>query len=161
MGMMGLISQDDEISYLLTQIDPYKNNRMTYSEVVQLLSSHMVPNINSTTGQLEQIPILEKFSLAGQQSEQNQQHLMASQEDPAAGMPPNHSQQQLHSAVNILNNENIGDLENMHDEANGGMGDGPDGSNIPMGTNDFMMGREGAGVQMFGGGGAVGYGNEV
>ena len=50
MGMMGLVSQDDEISYLLTQIDPYKNNRMTYSEVVQLLSSHMVPNINSTTG---------------------------------------------------------------------------------------------------------------
>lgn len=50
MSMMGLISQDDEIAYLLSQIDPYKNNRMTYSEVVQLLSSHMVPNTNATTG---------------------------------------------------------------------------------------------------------------
>lgn len=50
MAMMGLISKDDEIAYLLTQIDPYKNNRMTYSEVVQLLSSHMVPNMNAATG---------------------------------------------------------------------------------------------------------------
>jgi len=37
---------------------------MTYSEVVQLLSSHMVPSDNNTTGPADSIPILEKFSLA-------------------------------------------------------------------------------------------------
>lgn len=37
---------------------------MTYSEVVQLLSSHMVPSDNNTAGPPDSIPILEKFSLA-------------------------------------------------------------------------------------------------
>ena len=33
-GVMGLLNQDEEVDYLLGQIDPYKNNRMTYSEIV-------------------------------------------------------------------------------------------------------------------------------
>ena len=37
---------DEEITYLLQRIDPYNNNMITYSEVVQLLSSHMVPSDN-------------------------------------------------------------------------------------------------------------------
>ena len=41
---MGIIQNEDEVNYLLSQVDPYNNNKMTYSEVVQLLSSHMVPS---------------------------------------------------------------------------------------------------------------------
>ena len=37
---------DEEITYLLQRIDPYNNNMINYSEVVQLLSSHMVPSDN-------------------------------------------------------------------------------------------------------------------
>jgi Ca2+-binding EF-hand superfamily protein len=33
----------DEVMYMLQMIDPYNNQRMTFSEVVHLLSSHMVP----------------------------------------------------------------------------------------------------------------------
>lgn len=63
-SVMGLLNQDEEVDYLLNQIDPYKNNRMTYSEVVQLLSSHMVPGASNPSGPPDSIPILEKFSLA-------------------------------------------------------------------------------------------------
>lgn len=31
---MNLIDNEDEIDYLLGKIDPYNNNKMTYSEVV-------------------------------------------------------------------------------------------------------------------------------
>ena len=41
---MNIIHEEEEVDYLLGQIDPYNNNKMTYSEVVQLLSSHMVPS---------------------------------------------------------------------------------------------------------------------
>ena len=61
---MGLVRQDEEVDYLLSQIDPYKNKKMTYSEIVQLLSSHMVPSNSNPTGPADAIPILEKFSLS-------------------------------------------------------------------------------------------------
>ena len=40
-------------------IDPYNNQRMTFSEVVHLLSSHMVPIDENNPSQT--IPLLEKF----------------------------------------------------------------------------------------------------
>ena len=38
-----VLQRQEEIEFLLQSIDPYNNQRMTYSEVVHLLSSHMVP----------------------------------------------------------------------------------------------------------------------
>lgn len=40
---MGILNEESELEYLLTHIDPFNNQKMTYSEVVALLSSHMVP----------------------------------------------------------------------------------------------------------------------
>jgi hypothetical protein len=37
-----VLSDDKEVEYLLHQVDPYNNQRMTYSEVVSMLSLHMV-----------------------------------------------------------------------------------------------------------------------
>ena len=58
---MGLVEDQQEVEYLVGKIDPYNNNKMTYSEVVQLLSSHLVlentDDLNSNS-----IPVLEKFS---------------------------------------------------------------------------------------------------
>jgi hypothetical protein len=34
MYRMKMISQDDEINYLLGEVDPFNNNKMTYSEIV-------------------------------------------------------------------------------------------------------------------------------
>ena len=39
---MGVISDEGEIEDLLRQIDPYNNQKMTFSEVVHLFSSHLV-----------------------------------------------------------------------------------------------------------------------
>lgn len=60
---MGIIHQQEEVEFLLAQIDPYNNNKMTFSEVVQLLSSHMVASEDPQMGPNQSIPILEKFSL--------------------------------------------------------------------------------------------------
>ena len=60
---MGIIQAEEEVEFLLAQIDPYNNNKMTFSEVVQLLSSHMVPSDDPNMGPNQSIPILEKFSL--------------------------------------------------------------------------------------------------
>ena len=60
---MGIVEEEEEVNYLLGEIDPYNNNRMTYSEVVQLLSSHMVPADDPNLGPNQSIPILEKFSM--------------------------------------------------------------------------------------------------
>ena len=62
---MNLISNKDEVDYLLGKIDPFNNNKMTYSEVIQLLSSHMVPSGEDTGDYQQSIPILEKFSHLG------------------------------------------------------------------------------------------------
>ena len=53
---MNVFDTDDEIERLLTQVDPFNNKKMTYSEVVLVLSSHMVPKEPSG-----QIALLEKF----------------------------------------------------------------------------------------------------
>jgi len=56
---MGVLSREEEEDYLLQMIDPYNNQRMTFSEVVHLFSSHMVP-VDETNPQ-STIPLLEKF----------------------------------------------------------------------------------------------------
>jgi hypothetical protein len=58
-----MISQEDEVIYLLGEVDPFNNNKMTYSEIVQLLSNHMVTNHDDPSLPQQSIPILEKFSL--------------------------------------------------------------------------------------------------
>jgi len=40
---MEVIDNEEEINYLLQIIDPYNNQQMTFSELVHLFSSHMVP----------------------------------------------------------------------------------------------------------------------
>lgn len=55
---MGVLREQGEVEYLLHQVDPYNNQKMTYSEVVALLSSHMV---QSHPDSPQQIPLLEKF----------------------------------------------------------------------------------------------------
>ena len=40
---IGICDSDPEISYFLQMIDPFNNNSITFSEIVQLLSQHMVP----------------------------------------------------------------------------------------------------------------------
>ena len=40
---MQVVNSDEEVNFLLKHIDPYNNQKMTYSEIVHLLSSHLVP----------------------------------------------------------------------------------------------------------------------
>ena len=41
--MMNVLETEEEIDRLLTKVDPFNNKKMTYSEVVSVLSSEMVP----------------------------------------------------------------------------------------------------------------------
>ena len=41
--MMNVLDSEEEIENLLAQVDPFNNKKMTYSDVVLVLSSHMVP----------------------------------------------------------------------------------------------------------------------
>ena len=59
MVTMNIVTREDEIEYLLHTIDPHNNQKMTYSEVVHLLSSQMIPR-DEFNPQIT-IPILEKF----------------------------------------------------------------------------------------------------
>jgi len=43
LSKMLVIEREEEVQYLLQLVDPYNNQKMTFSEVVHLLSSHMVP----------------------------------------------------------------------------------------------------------------------
>jgi len=54
--LMNVLDTEEEIEKLLAQVDPFNNKKMTYSEVVLVLSSHMVPKEPSG-----QIALLEKF----------------------------------------------------------------------------------------------------
>jgi hypothetical protein len=56
---MTVVEREDEVQYLLQLVDPYNNQRMTFSEIVHLLSSHMVPVDDQNPNQT--IPLLEKF----------------------------------------------------------------------------------------------------
>ena len=62
---MQVISSDQEIDFLLQTVDPHNNNRMTYSEIVTLLSNYFVPkdDINENLT----MPLLEKFINQGQE----------------------------------------------------------------------------------------------
>lgn len=74
---MGILQFDEDIDALLSIVDPHNNKQMTYSEVVQLLSSQMVPmsEINP-----QQIPLLEKFVTQFQNDEGNQDLQMVGQQ---------------------------------------------------------------------------------
>jgi hypothetical protein len=56
---MEVIQDEEEINYLLQMIDPFNNQQMTFSELVHLFSSHMVP-LDERDPQ-RSIPLLEKF----------------------------------------------------------------------------------------------------
>ena len=69
---MDLNLEEEHVNFLLSEIDPYNNNKMTYSEIVQLLSSQMVPGDEHNYPQ-SSIPILEKFSMINDPNYQNHQ----------------------------------------------------------------------------------------
>ena len=56
------VVEQAEIDVLLQKVDPFNNQKMTYSEIVHLLSSHMA---DKSEHEPEQIPLLEKFINAG------------------------------------------------------------------------------------------------
>lgn len=63
--VMNMVESTDEVNYLVGKIDPFFLNSMTYSDVVQLLSSHMVVDTSSMRDYDQEplsIPLLEKFS---------------------------------------------------------------------------------------------------
>ena len=55
---MGVLQDEQECEVLLHQIDPFNNQKMTYSEIVSQLSAHMVPRSEQDP---QMIPMLEKF----------------------------------------------------------------------------------------------------
>ena len=57
--MMNVFDREEEIEYMLQIGDPFNNQRMTYSDLVSLLSTQMIPvdQYNPTVT----IPVLEKF----------------------------------------------------------------------------------------------------
>ena len=59
--MMNVLQTEDDIEQLLAQVDPFNNKKMTYSEVVLVLSSHMVPKDPYNPLPSQQVAILEKF----------------------------------------------------------------------------------------------------
>ena len=59
--MMNVLDSEDEIENLLAQVDPFNNKKMTYSDVVLVLSSHMVPRDPLNPNPSQQIALLEKF----------------------------------------------------------------------------------------------------
>lgn len=71
---MDVISDEEEVNYLLQMIDPFNNQQMTFSELVHLFSSHMVP-IDESDPQ-RTIPLLEKFVSQIQGSENNEEIVM-------------------------------------------------------------------------------------
>ena len=59
MQRMAVVTNIDEMQSMLQIVDPYNNQKMTYSEVVHLLSSHLVAKDENNPQQL--VPVLEKF----------------------------------------------------------------------------------------------------
>ena len=58
---MAILDSEEEIENLLAQVDPFNNKKMTYSEVVSVLSSEMVPRDPDSNNPSRKIAILEKF----------------------------------------------------------------------------------------------------
>jgi Ca2+-binding EF-hand superfamily protein len=46
LSQMKVLHKDEELIVLLQIVDPYNNQKMTYSEIVHLLSSHMISAYN-------------------------------------------------------------------------------------------------------------------
>jgi Ca2+-binding EF-hand superfamily protein len=59
LSSMEVVETEEEVLFLLQAVDPFNNQKMTFSEVVHLLSSHMVA-AKAETPQ-DKIPLLEKF----------------------------------------------------------------------------------------------------
>ena len=59
MARMQVVDTIEEVNFLLNHLDPYNNQKMTFSEVVHLLSSHLVPL--SADQPLTRVTLLEKF----------------------------------------------------------------------------------------------------
>ena len=55
---MEILNSMEEVETLLSVVDPHNNKQMTYSEIVQLLSSQMT---SLTETDPRQVPLLEKF----------------------------------------------------------------------------------------------------
>ncbi len=55
---MGVVNTMEDVEQLLHIIDPHNNKQMTYSEIVQLLSSQLT--VIGSDNQ-RQVPLLEKF----------------------------------------------------------------------------------------------------
>ena len=118
---MGIIQNDDEVNYLLSQVDPYNNNKMTYSEVVQLLSSHMVPSdgIVGIDGveTNQSIPILEKFSIMMETQQPGHQNPTGGNQSSAAGDPRTISQHQAPQQMQALTpQESLPNESEQHEE---------------------------------------------
>ena len=60
---MNVIKEESETNLLLHTIDPYNKQKMTFSEIVNLLSNHMVPKSPETPAVT--VPLLEKFANLG------------------------------------------------------------------------------------------------
>ena len=67
--MMNVLEDESEIDALLSKIDPFNNKKMTYSEVVDALSNHMVSRDPLNPSPHNQIALIEKFI---QDEEQNE-----------------------------------------------------------------------------------------
>jgi len=63
--MMNVLEDESEIESLLAQVDPDNNKKMTYSEVVDALSNHMMPRDPLNPSANNQIALIEKFIQEG------------------------------------------------------------------------------------------------
>lgn len=54
-----LIESEDEVRFMINQIDPYNNKLISFSQIIQMLSSYMIPS--EQIGLQPEIPFLEKF----------------------------------------------------------------------------------------------------
>ena len=71
LSQMRVLHKDEDLIVLLQIVDPYNNQKMTYSEIVHLLSSHMISayddeqdtisQMGSTNNLFGEISVLEKF----------------------------------------------------------------------------------------------------
>jgi len=94
---MNIVSTDEEVELLLHQVDPFNNQRMTYSEIVHLLSSHLVPGKDNSM-----IPLLEKFA---NDNQFNQMH-----EDQFIGMDDSGEMDELdRDPTNFRQESELGD----------------------------------------------------
>lgn len=58
---MNILDDESEIEGLLAKVDPFNNKKMTFSEVVDALSNHMVPRDPSNPGSNGRIALIERY----------------------------------------------------------------------------------------------------